>query len=123
MSFSGATVFSVLDCTGCFHQIPVSEFSQTIFTFATPFGRYCYRRLPMGLSSAPEVYQKIMADLLADIEGAVPYIDDISIAAPTLEQDNSIVDKVLCKLKDSGLRLNREKCHFAKSQVEFLGHL
>ena len=38
----------------------------------------------MGLSAAPEVYQKIMDDLLADIEGAVSYIDDILVAAPTL---------------------------------------
>ena len=122
-SFSGATVFSVLDCTGGFYQIPIAEACQTILTFATPFGRYCYQRMPMGLTSAPEIYQKIMTDLLADIDGAVSYIDDILIAAPTLEEHNSILNKVLKRLKVNGMRLNREKCHFAKSQVNFLGHI
>ena len=63
-----------------------------------------------------------MSDLLCGIDGAVVYLDDILIAAPILDAHNAILDSVLLRLKESDLRLNANKCHFAKSHVEFLGH-
>ena len=71
----------------------VTEPSQLLLTFATPCGRFCYKRLPMGISSAPEVYQKPMSDLHSGTEGAVVYFDDFLIAAPNLEAHNIILDQ------------------------------
>ena len=76
-----------------FHQIPITESSQPLLAFAAPFGRSCYQHLPMGISSAPEVYQKLMSDLLRGINGAVVYLDDILIAAPTLNAHNAHICK------------------------------
>ena len=51
-------VFSTLDAACGFWQIPLDENSQLMTTFITPFGRYAFRRLPFGISSAPEIFQR-----------------------------------------------------------------
>ena len=49
---SGATVFTHLDANSGFWQIPLSTDSQLLMTFITPFGRYCFNKLPFGISNA-----------------------------------------------------------------------
>ena len=62
-SCSGATLFSTLDAEKAFYQIQLDEESSKLLTFNTPFGRYRYLRMPMGIKSAPEVYQQRMESL------------------------------------------------------------
>ena len=57
-------VFSTLDAACGFWQIPLDENSQLMTTFITPFGRYAFRRLPFGISSAPEIFQRKCRHLL-----------------------------------------------------------
>ena len=54
----GAGIFSKLDANSGFWQIPLSNESALLTTFITPFGRFCYNRLPFGITSAPELFQK-----------------------------------------------------------------
>ena len=56
-----SNVFSTLDAASGFWQIPLDENSQLMTTFITPFGRYAFRRLPFGISSAPEIFQRKMS--------------------------------------------------------------
>ncbi|UYV80656.1 hypothetical protein LAZ67_19001269, partial [Cordylochernes scorpioides] len=51
---SGVKLFSRLDANSGFWQIPLSEESSSLTTFLTPFGRYRFKRLPFGISTAPE---------------------------------------------------------------------
>ena len=51
---AGAKVLSKLDANSGFHQIKLSEESKPLTTFITPFGRYCYNRLPFAINSGPE---------------------------------------------------------------------
>lgn len=69
---TGATVFTSLDAASGFWQIPLCQES-CLLTFITPVGRYCFRRLPLGISIAPEIFQRKMNKLLANLEGVAVY--------------------------------------------------
>jgi len=54
----GKKVFSIIDMKDGFWRVKLDEPSSKLCTFNRPFGRYSMLRLPFGLSSAPEVFQK-----------------------------------------------------------------
>ena len=75
----GKKLFSVLDLKDGFWQVPLDSESSEICTFNTPFGRYKFNRMPFGIASAPEVFQKRNERLFGDIEGVEVYFDDIIV--------------------------------------------
>ena len=77
----GAVFFTVLDATSGFWQIPLSEDSSLLTTFITPFGRFRFTRLPFGITSGPEVFQRVMQQMLIGVEGVDCFIDDILVAS------------------------------------------
>ena len=46
-------------------------------TIVTPFGKFKYNRLPMGLECSPDIAQEVMENIFCDIDDAEVYIDDI----------------------------------------------
>jgi len=59
---NGSTIFSSLDAASGFWQIPLDKDSQRLTTFITPYGRYCFKRLPFGINSPPEIFQRKMVE-------------------------------------------------------------
>ena len=117
------TVFSKLDVKWAFHQIELKEESRGITTFATHQGLYRYKRLMFGISCAPEMYQRVIQQFLQDCEGAQNLYDDIVVHGATKEEHDERLKVVLQKIQDKGLTLNKEKCKFHMSELEFMGHL
>ena len=64
-----ARVFSKIYANSGFWQIPLANDSALLTTFITPFGRFCFNRLPFGITSAPEHFQRRMSEILHDVEG------------------------------------------------------
>ena len=56
----GAKVFTSLDVSIGFWHVVLDEESLFCTTFNTPFGRYHWKRMPFGIRSAPEVFQRKM---------------------------------------------------------------
>lgn len=115
--------FTLLDCKKGFWQVKLSKRSQKLLTMATPWGRFSYTRLPFGLASASEVFQDIMSSLLEDVENVEVSIDDILIHAKSKKELQTQTEKVISKLSDAGLKLNKEKCIFCSTSRRFLGHI
>ena len=61
---AGAKVFTKCDVWNGFWHVQLDKQSSYLTTFHTPFGRYRWKRLPFGISSAPEVFQRKMHELI-----------------------------------------------------------
>ena len=64
---AGACVFSTLGADSGFWQIPLGRNSALLVAFITPFARYCFHRLPFGITSAPGHFQRRMSDILTGL--------------------------------------------------------
>ena len=120
---AGATYFTKLDANSGFWQIPLSTESKLLTTFLTPYGRYCFNKLPFGISSALELFQKRMNSLLTGLEGVLCLINDVLVFGASRKDHDDRLDAVLRKLQNAGVTLNRSKCALLKDQVKFLGHV
>ena len=120
---AGAKLFSKLDTNSGFWQIPLDPTSSLLTTFITPFGRYCFHRLPFGISSAPEHFQRRMSEALSGLTGVVCMMDDVLIHGTTREEHDERLEKVLQRLQELGMTLNSEKFQFSQKSIKFLGHV
>lgn len=118
---AGATFFTRLDAYSGFHQIPLDDATSRICTIGTPFGRYRFLRLPFGIASAPEVFQKAMNEILDQAPGVRIYIDDILVWGSTREEHDSRLRTVLNLARKAGLTFNATKCRFGVTKIDFLG--
>ena len=116
-----AKYFSKLDASSGFWHIPLEEESTKLCTFNTPRGRYCFLRLPMGISSSPEVFHRTVEQLFEGMEGVKTVHDDIIVWGETEAQHDERLRKTLMKAREIGLRLNLSKCRFRVQTVTFLG--
>lgn len=118
-----AKYFSKLDANSGYWQMKLNEESQQLTKFITPFGRYFCKRLPFGISSAPEIFQREMQKIFLGIDNVVCQMDDILVYSEGLREHEGKVREVLTRLQAAGLTLNKEKCQFGVQEVKFLGLL
>ena len=122
----GARFFTTMDMKSGYHQIEVEEShkERTAFTVGT-LGFFEYNKMPFGLTNSPSTYQRIMQDILGDLNMKICliYLDDLIIFSDSFEQHLERLDIVLTKLQEANLKLAPEKCCFYRSSVNFLGHV
>lgn len=119
----GSKYFSKLDATSGFYQIKLNKESQLLTTFITPYGRFFFKRLPFGISCAPEYFALNFSKILTGLEGVVYHMDDVLIHASSMEKHDEILIRVLSKLYSEGITLNPKKCVIGVKSIKYLGHL
>jgi transposase InsO family protein len=121
--FRGAKFFSKLDLTAGFWQVLLDDASSKLCTFSTPFGHFRYLRLPFGISPAPELFHRIVTDVIGGLDGVMHFVDDILIWGDTQEEHDRRLKAVLERFREVNFTFNPQKCDFSKTEVMFLGHL
>ena len=119
---TGAHNFSKLDASNGYWQIKIDTESSTLLTFATPSGQFCFKCLPYSILSASEIFQADICKIIEGLESARNSQDDIIVWGETLAEHNNRVSKVMTKIRESGLKLNKSKCVFRVQSITFLGH-
>lgn len=117
----GCTVFSTIDLTRAYHQIPMATHDKEKTALITPFGLYEFNVMPFGLKNAAQTFQRFMDTVLRELEFCFCYLDDILIASQTESEHKNHLRQVLQRLKEYGLSINVEKCNIGQSEVKYLG--
>lgn len=122
-SLEGSRYFSKMDANSGFWQIELAEESREFTTFITPFGRYQFRKMPFGISAAPEFFQRQMNRILEGLDGVVCMMDDILVVGRSRVEHDTRLQEALGRIEKAGMTLNRDKCVFGVQEVKFLGHV
>ena len=113
----GGKTFTKLDMSQAYQQLLLDKDSQNFVVVNTHKGLFKYKRLPFGVSSAPGIFQRVMDTILKDIPHVIVYLDDILITGASQQEHLQILERVLSRLKEVGLRLNSRKCLFLQPSV------
>ena len=125
----GAKVFTKLDVRNGFWHVKLDDSSSYLTTFNMPFGRYQWKRMPFGIRSAPEVFQRKMHELIEGLPHVEVVADDFVVVGfgETQEQATRDHDKNLMEFLqlclDRGLKLNIDKLKLRQTEVSFIGHV
>ena len=115
-------VFSKLDVSKAYWHVIIDEESQKLTTMATPFGRYCWARLPFGLKISAEVFQRKLSQALEGLTGVICVADDIVIHAPNVETHDVYLRELLQRCRNVGIRLNKDKSMINIDEMIYMGH-
>ena len=78
----------------------------------------------MGVMCAPDIFQDRMYNLMADIECACTYLDDLLVLSRgNFSEHLDDLEKVLKRLSGANLRVNIRKCTFAADEIAYLGYI
>ena len=120
--FSGMKLFTILDMKHAYWHIPLDRKSQLLTTFNTPFGRKCFLRLPFGINSAAEVFEKRVEEMFGDLQVAI-YFDDLIVFGQNQEEHDANLKKLLERAKKYNVKFNKDKLQLNQHEVKYLGHI
>jgi hypothetical protein len=116
-------MMAFLDCFLGNHQIWLCKEDVEKTSFITPFGTYCYLRMPESLCNVGATFYIMMKIALKDqvIRNVLSYVDDIVIAS----KKNYISDlaETFTNMRDARLKLNPDKSIFGITRGKVLGCL
>jgi hypothetical protein len=94
-------------------------------SFITPFGTYCFVRMPEGLKNVGSTFSRLTKKVLKNQVGRniFTYVDDIVVASKSKEDHLTDLAETFTNMRDARLRLNPEKCVFGVHQGKILGYL
>ncbi|GFU92904.1 retrovirus-related Pol polyprotein from transposon 297 [Trichonephila clavipes] len=116
-------VMSILDLKSGYFQLAISPKDIEKTAFITRNGTFAFLRMPFGLSGVVPNFQKaidiILKPVIERFESV--YMNDVIITFPSFNEHLDHLNQVFTLLRDAGLTLNKEKCHFARDKLKYLG--
>ena len=120
---AGATVFSCIDFSQFYHQLPLVKEDQEKTAFQACGKLFHYVRCPFGLRNAVAYCSRIMAKVFAGIPNVLVYLDDVMIFGSDRHAHDNALQQILLRVRQHNLSLNMRKCQFYKTSIRYLGHV
>ncbi|UYV65154.1 hypothetical protein LAZ67_3003351 [Cordylochernes scorpioides] len=119
-----AKYFSTADISSAYCQVPIHPDSRPLLAFATFEGLYQPTRLPFGLKTSPQIYERAISQVLQrhGLDCVAHYFDDFIIYSNTLEEHQNHLRQFFAFCEAEKLQLNFAKCEFFKQSINFLGY-
>ncbi|GBG77836.1 hypothetical protein CBR_g25766 [Chara braunii] len=120
----GAKFFSKLDLKSGYHELEIRQEDRYKTTFKTRYGHFEWLVMPFGLTNAPTTFQAAMTMEFRHMldRFVLIYLDDILVYSRSLDEHVEHLRTVLERLRQAKYKANRDKCEFARQELEYLGH-
>lgn len=79
--------------------------------------------MPFGLCNSPPTFQRLMDRIITPEMSphVFCYLDDIIVESGAFQELLDWLDKVINRIEEAGLTINKKKCEFWCSDVKYLG--
>ena len=116
-----AHYFIILNANSGYWQMNIRKQDRHKSTFLCHAGTVQYLRMKFGLSSAPEIFQRALYNILTKYiwKKFLTYVDDVIIYSKNLCEHIHHVEKILSTLGTARVTLNVKKCHLFQRKVEY----
>ncbi|GFY01050.1 retrovirus-related Pol polyprotein from transposon 297 [Trichonephila clavipes] len=116
-------IMSTLDLKSGYFELAISPKDIEKTVFITRNGTFAFFRMPFGLSGTAPNFQKAVDIILKPVIGRfmMVYMDDVIITSPSFNEHIDHLNQVFTLLRDAGVTLNKDKCHFACDKLKYLG--
>ena len=102
----GYKYFTKIDLSMMFYSFELDEESKELCTIVTPYGKFQYERLQMGVKVCPDIAQSLIERIVKGLD-VDAYIDNCGYwSNGTFEEHFKVVNEILRRLKDNGLKCN-----------------
>ena len=113
-----------LDLNMVYYRISINNQASNLCTIILPWGKYKYKRLPMGICNSPDIFQEKMNKMFCGFEFIRAYIKNLLIIAKGHWSDHlNKLEQVLKNIEDNRIKWNVEKSFFGQTQMGYLGFL
>ena len=124
-----AKVFSTVDTKNGFWHVELDDDSSRLTTFNSPFGRFCWRRLPFGLCSAPDEFQRRLNRALDSLTGVLTIHGDILVFGEGSTVEEALTDhdnnfhSLMQRCQEQNIKLNQDEVNLQRKEVPFMDHV
>jgi hypothetical protein len=111
---ANSEMLSLLDMFSGYHQIRVRKEDEEKTSFITPFGTFCFVRMPEGLQNAGCTFSRMIAIVLHPQlrRNILAYVDDIVVKSVHRKDHIRDLAETFANMRAANLKLNPEKCVF-----------
>ncbi|XP_066951861.1 uncharacterized protein [Macrobrachium rosenbergii] len=79
--------------------------------------------MPFGLCNAPATFQRLMSEVIRDLDNTYVYMDDLVVATNAWSEHLDAIKKLFQRLSTAQLTINLAKSSFGLGKVTYLGHV